>query len=506
MDSFFSNLATGFGTALSLQNLWWCFFGALVGTIVGVLPGLGSLSTMAILLPMTFGMDPTAAIIMLAGINYGSSYGGSTTSILVNIPGEGSSMMTCLDGYPMAKQGRAKAALATSAIGSFFAGTFAAVLLMFLAMPISALGMKFGAPEYFAVMLLALTMVGSLATESPLKGLFMVLLGLVLASVGADTQTAQIRFTFGAVDLVDGINFIVVAIGMFGVTIVMEESERIWRTGFKPPRDQIKGAGLWITWSELKQSFMPYVRGSIIGFAVGVLPGMGGMTATLLTYGFEKQTSKHPEKFGKGAIEGVAAVEASNNAANGANMVPLMTLGIPGNASMALLLGAFIMFGLKPGPLLMETNPEFFWAVIASLYIGNVILLILNLPLVNIFAKLLDVPEALLNGLVLTLCGLGVFTRRFSLLDVFLMIVFGVFGHLARKHDYPAAPLLLGLVLGDMLEQGFRRSLAISNGDPTIFFTRPISLVIMIAVVFSLVYSFMKFYRRRPKIQDGLAQ
>ena len=499
MDSFISNLSMGFGTALSLQNLWWCFFGVLVGTIVGVLPGLGSLSTMAILLPMTYGMDPIPAVIMLAGIHYGSSYGGSTTSILVNIPGEGSSMMTCLDGYPMAKQGRAKAALATSAIGSFFAGTVAAILLMFLATPISALGLKFGPPEYFAVMLLALTMVGSLSTESPLKGIFMVLLGLLLAVVGADQQTGQIRFAFGSDDLMDGINFIVVAIGMFGVTIVMEESERVWRTGFKPPRDQIKGAGLWITWSELKESFMPYVRGTIIGFATGVLPGMGGMTATLLTYGFEKQISKHPEKFGKGAIEGVAAVEASNNANNGANLVPLMTLGIPGNASTALLLGAFLMYGLKPGPLLMETNPEFFWAVLASLYIGNIMLLILNLPLVNLFAKLLDVPEALLNGFVIALCALGVFTRKASLTELYLMIIFGVFGYFTQKHKYPAAPLLLGLVLGDMLEQGFRRSMSISNGDPTIFFTRPISLVIMIAAIISLVYSFMKFYRRRPE-------
>jgi putative tricarboxylic transport membrane protein len=303
--------------------------------------------------------------------------------------------MTCMDGYPMAKQGRAKAALATSAIGSFFAGTVAAVLLMFLAEPISALGMKFGPPEYFAIMFLALTMVGSLSTEAPLKGLYMALVGLLLATVGIERQTGQLRFTFGIEELTDGIHFIVVAIGMFGVTVVMNESQRIRQFGFKPPRDRIQGVGLWITWAELKQCFMPYLRGSFLGFATGVLPGLGGMTATLLAYGVEKQISKHPEQFGKGAIEGVATVEASNNASNGANLVPLMTLGIPGNASTALLLGAFIMYGLKPGPLLMETNPDFFWAVVASLYIGNVMLLILNLPLVNLFAKLLDVPEAL---------------------------------------------------------------------------------------------------------------
>src|SRR5262245_8490091 len=283
-----SNLLLGFGIVFTLQNLGWLFVGVLLGTIVGVMPGLGSLSTMAILLPVTFGMDPVGAVIMLAGIHYGSSYGGSTTAILVNIPGEGSSVMTCMDGYPMAKQGRAKAALATSAIGSFFAGTVAAVLLMFLAEPISALGMKFGPPEYFAIMFLALTMVGSLSTEAPLKGLFMALVGLFLATVGIERQTGQVRFTFGADDLTDGINFIVVAIGMFGVTVVMSESERIHKFGFKPPRDQIKGVGLWITWSELKQSFMAYVRGSFLGFGTGVLPGLGGMTATLLAYGVEK--------------------------------------------------------------------------------------------------------------------------------------------------------------------------------------------------------------------------
>jgi putative tricarboxylic transport membrane protein len=493
-----SNLLLGFATVFTFQNLAWLFVGVVLGTIVGVMPGLGSLSTMAILLPMTFGMDPVAAVIMLAGIHYGSSYGGSTTAILVNIPGEGSSVMTCMDGYPMAKQGRAKAALATSAIGSFFAGTIAAVLLMFLAQPVSALGMKFGPPEYFAIMFLALTMVGSLSTAAPLKGMFMALIGLFLATVGVERQTGQARFTFGAEDLTDGIHFIVVAIGMFGVTVVMTESERIRKFGFKPPRDRLSGVGLWITWNELKQSFMAYVRGSFLGFATGVLPGLGGMTATLLAYGVEKQVSKHPEQFGKGAIEGVASVEAANNASNGANLVPLMTLGIPGNASTALLLGAFIMYGLKPGPLLMETNPDFFWAVVASLYIGNVMLLILNLPLVNLFAKLLDVPEALLNGLVLALCVLGVYTRESLMTDLYLMIAFGIFGYFAEKHRYPVAPLLLGLVLGNLLEQAFLRSMSVSNGDPTIFFTRPIALAIMLAAIASLAYSFSKFYRRKP--------
>jgi putative tricarboxylic transport membrane protein len=349
-----------------------------------------------------------------------------------------------------------------------------------------------------------LTMVGSLSAEFPLKVIIMALIGLILATVGSDEQTGQLRLTFGLNDLVGGVNFIMVALGMFGVAVVLEEAEGIWRSGFAPPRDRLKKGGYWITWSELKQSFMPYVRGTIGGFLLGMLPGIGGMTASIICYGFEKQVSKNPEKFGKGAIEGVAAVESCNNSASQAGLVPLLTLGLPAGASMAFLLGAFIMYGLRPGPLLMETNPQLVWAIIASLYIGNVMLLIMNLPLVNVFAMLLDVPQALLNALVLALCALGAYTRVFSLLELFLMAGFGVFGYFAKKHNYPAAPLLLGLVLGDMLEQGFRRSMAIANGDWTIFFRRPISLVIMIIVVASLVYTFIKFYRHRPDRKDTL--
>jgi putative tricarboxylic transport membrane protein len=303
----------------------------------------------------------------------------------------------------------------------------------------------------------------------------------------------------------EGIHFIVVALGMFGIAEVLSEAERIWKTGLGGGREQITGR-YWITWSELKESFMPYVRGTILGFFVGVLPGAGGTTATFLSYGMEKQISKHPEKFGKGAIEGVAGPEAANNASSEGALVPLFTLGIPGSATTAVMLGAFVMYGLKPGPLLFENNPDLIWAIIASLYIGNVMLIILNLPLVNVFAKILDLPEAVLQSSVLAFCVLGVYSMHFAVSDVFLMILFGIIGYFARKHHYPAAPLLLAVVLGDMMEQGFRRSLAISNGDWSIFVTRPITLGILIAVVVSLAYSFIKFYWRRPKVKDSKAQ
>lgn len=492
-----SNLSLGFSQALTLQNLLYCFIGALVGTIIGVLPGIGAVVGISILLPITFGMSPTSAVIMLAGIYYGATYGGSTCSILVNAPGEASAVVTCLDGYQMAKQGRAKAALATSAIGSFFAGTLATVATMLLAVPISRAGLRFAPPEYFALMLLAMTMVGTLTAESPLKGLFTTLVGLLLAMVGMDLQTGQVRFAFGLAELIEGIDFIVVAIGMFAVAEVLIQAEQIWLLGLQK-REQITGR-YWITVRELKESFMPYCRGTVLGFLIGVLPGVGATTASFLSYALEKRVSKHPEKFGKGAIEGVAGPEAANNAAAQGALVPLLTLGIPGSATTAVMLGAFMIYGVQPGPLLFRNNPEFVWAIIASLYIGNVILLILNLPLVNIFAKLLDLPAALLYSMVLTFCTVGVYSMRFAVFDVFLMIVFGIIGYFMRKHHYPAAPLLLALVLGDMMEQALRRSLTLSNGDWSIFFTRPISLVILIVAILSFVLSFVRFSRTETK-------
>jgi len=491
----FSNLALGFGQALTAQNLLYCFVGVLYGTIIGVLPGIGAVVGISILLPITFGMPPVSAVIMLAGIYYGTAYGGSTTSILVNAPGEASAVVTCLDGHEMAKQGRAKAALATSAIGSFFAGTLATVGIMLLALPISRMGLKFTPAEYFSLIFLALTMVGTLASESPLKGLFTTLVGLFLATVGIDMQTGQMRFVFGMVDLMEGVDFIVVAIGMFAIAEVLTQAEQVWKTG--PLRRATIQGTLWISWNELKQSFWPYVRGTFLGFFIGVLPGAGSTTATFFSYAVEKRVAKHPERFGKGAIEGVAGPEASNNAANQGALVPLLTLGIPGSATTAIMLGAFMIYGVQPGPLLFEKNPEFVWAIIASMYIGNAILLILNLPLVNVFAKLLDIPGALLYSMVLTFCTVGVYSMRFSIFDIFLMIIFGIVGYFMRKHNYPAAPLLLALVLGDLMEQGLRRALTLSNGDWSIFVTRPISLVILVAAFLSLIFSFTRLFQKK---------
>ena len=497
MENLLANISLGFGQALSFQNLMYCFIGVLYGTVLGVLPGIGAIVGISILLPLTYTLPPTSAVVMLAGIYYGSAYGGSTTSILVNTPGEASSVVTCFDGFQMAKQGRAKAALATSAIGSFFAGTLATVAIMLVAQPIAQLGIKFTPAEYFSLLLLAMTMVGTLMADSPIKGFLSTLVGLWLATVGMELQTSQARFTFDSPYLDEGINFIIVAIGLFAIPEVLVQAELIAKHGLQK-REKVSGQ-YWITLKELKQSFMPYVRGTILGFLVGVLPGAGSTPATFFTYGLEKKFSKHPERFGKGAIEGVAAPEAANNAANQGAFVPLLALGIPGSATTALLLGAFSMYGVQAGPLLFDKDPGFVWTIICSMYIGNVMLLILNLPLVNIFVKLLDLPAALLYSMVLAFCTVGVYCIRFAAFDLMLMVFFGIVGYFMRKHDYPAAPLLLGLLLGDMIEQGLLRALTLAGGSWSVFVTRPISLGLLSLTVFSLAYSFVKYFRTRNK-------
>lgn len=495
MEQFFSNVATGFGIALSLENILFCFVGAVLGTVIGVLPGIGPISAIAILMPITYSMNPTSAVIMLCGMYYGATYGGSTTSILINTPGEASSTVTCLDGYEMAKRGRAKAALATSAIGSFFGGTISTVLLMGISPLVASVALKFGPPEYFALMLLGLTMVSGLTTGSAVKGLIAALFGLLLSMVGIDPQTGSQRLTFGMIELLEGIDFITVAIGMFAISEVLMAAGVFKKV--VPEVLKVKGS-VWISWEDLKASFPAYIRGTAIGFAIGALPGAGGTTSSFVSYVVEKKVSKHPEQFGHGAIEGVAAPETANNAAHQAALVPLMTLGIPTSAVTALLLGAFIAYGLQPGPLLFENNPKFVWAVFASMYVGNVILLILNLPLVNLFAKLLDLPGAILYSMVLAFCILGVYAVRLSMFDVGMMLVFGIIGYVMRMYKYPVAPVLLALILGDLMEQNFRRSLILSNGDPSIFVTRPITVVLLIlcAVVLlgpSVLGSWRKF-------------
>jgi putative tricarboxylic transport membrane protein len=496
-----SNLNLGFSLALTWQNILFCFMGALLGTILGVLPGIGPVAGISLLLPITYTLNPTSAVIMFAGIYYGAAYGGSTTSILVNTPGEGMSVITCLDGYAMARQGRAKAALATSAIGSFFAGTLSTIATTLIAIPIAEFALRFAPPEFFALMLMAMTAVGALTAEAPTKGLFSTLIGLFLAMVGMDQQTGQVRFAFGVADLIEGVDFVVLAIGLFAVAEVLVQAEAISQTGIQE-REHVKGK-LWISWKELKESFGPYCRGTLVGYAMGALPGVGPTTSSFLSYALEKKVSKHPEQFGKGAIEGVAGPESANNAAATGAMVHLLVLGIPGSATTAIMLGAFIMYGLQPGPLLFTKNPDFVWAIIASMYIGNVILLILNLPLVNVFAKILDLPAAILYAMVLAFCCMGVYVVRFAVLDIFLVTGFGIMGFFMKKHGYPGAPLLLAFILGDLAEQALRRSLALSNGDWTVFFTRPISLTILIIVAIFMAIPLMNYLRRKAKQKGG---
>lgn len=484
MEEFVNHLAIGFSVALLPENIFWCFVGALLGTVIGVMPGLGPITAIAVLLPLTYDMNPTTAVIMLCGMYYGATYGGSTTSVLINTPGEASATVTCLDGYQMAKQGRAKSALATAAIGSFFGGTLATLALMLISPLVADFAIKFAPPEYFALMVLALSMVSGLATGSAIKGLIATVFGLLLSMVGLDIQTGAQRYVFGMPELLEGINFIVVAIGLFAISEVLIAAGTFKQ--YQPERLQVKGQ-YWITWPELKASFMPYLRGTVLGFVIGALPGAGGTTSSFMSYAIEKKLSKQPERFGKGAIEGVAAPETANNAAHQAALVPLMTLGIPTSSVTALLLGAFMIYGLQPGPLMFEKNPEFVWGLFASMYVGNVILLILNLPLVNLFAKLLDLPGAVLYSMVIAFCVLGVYGLRLSVFDVGLMLAFGIVGYYMRMHGFPLAPCLLALVLGDMMEQNFRRALILAAGNPSVFFTRPITVALLVVAALVLL-------------------
>ena len=490
----FANIVTGFSIALSPTNLLFCALGTVLGTIIGVLPGIGPMAGVALLLPLTFGMNPTTAIIMMAGIYYGAMYGGSTTSILIKTPGEVSSVVTMIDGYEMAQQGRAGAALATSAIGSFLAGTVSTLALMFLARPVAELALKFGPPEYFALMALGLTMVSSLAGGSVLKAVIATLFGLILATVGIDLQSGVARYTFNIPALLNGIEFLIVAIGLFAVAEVFIRAEapqeiegRI--TAFRG-KLWVRGERLWMTNEEWRRSRGPWWRGSLVGFFVGLLPGAASTLASFVSYDMEKKLSKHPEGFGKGMIEGVAGPEAANNSAVGGGMIPLLTLGLPVSGTTAVMLGAFIMFGLQPGPLLFERNPDFVWGLIASMYIGNLMLLIQNLPLVGLFAKVLDLPYPILFPLILAFCVLGIYSLSGSPFDLWLMITFGVLGYVMQKHDFPGVPMILALVLGREMEQAFRQSLTASYGSYLIFVTRPIALTLLILACASLVLTF----------------
>jgi putative tricarboxylic transport membrane protein len=489
----FANLAFGFGVALSLQNVAYCFLGVLVGTLIGVLPGIGPLATIAMLLPLTFNVPPVAAMIMLAGIYYGAQYGGSTTAILVNLPGETSAVVTCIDGYQMARQGRAGPALAIAAIGSFFAGTVCTLIIAMAGPPLAEVALKFGAPEYFSLMLMGLVAAAVLAQGDMIKSLAMVAMGLLLGIVGNDINTGTPRFTFGAAELTDGIGFVVVAVGVFAV------GEIVANLG-DPEERQVftsKVTNLFPTREDLKASWGPIMRGTGIGAFFGVLPGTGPAIASLSSYMVEKKIAKDPDRFGKGAIEGVAGPEAANNADAQCKFIPMLTLGLPASGVMALMLGALTIQGIQPGPEVMNQRPELFWGLIASMWIGNLMLVVLNLPLVGVWVKLLTVPYRFLFPAIMAFSAIGIYSVNNSGFDVYLAAAFGVIGFVWLKLGFNPAPLLLGFVLGPMLEEHLRRAMLMSRGDPSVFVTRPISLAFIIATVLIMIVIILPAVRRR---------
>jgi len=480
---FLNHLGMGFSVALQPVNLFYCFVGVFIGTLVGVLPGIGPVGAMSLLLPTTFKASPEAAIIMLAGIYYGAMYGGSTTSILVNIPGEAASVVTCLDGYQMAQQGRAGPALGMAAFGSFIAGTLSILGLMLLAPPLSQFALRFGPPEYFTLMVLGLTILIYLAQGSMPKALIMAAFGLVLGLVGLDSINARPRFTFGKMELIDGVGLVPVVMGLFGISEVFLNIEQVVQREIL----KTKVKGLLPTAKDWKDSTGSIARGSLLGFFLGILPGGGAVISSFISYAIEKRMSKHPEQFGTGAIEGVAGPESANNAATGGAFIPLMTLGIPPNVIMAMLLGALMIHGVTPGPLMMKQNPNVFWGVVASMYIGNIMLLILNLPLITIWVRVLKVPYKILFPLILLFCLIGVYTVMNSVFDIYLMLIFGIIGYLMKKFGYEGAPLVLAFVLGPLMENNLRKSLIISQGDFSIFLVRPLAAASLILALFLLI-------------------
>ncbi|HKP65369.1 MAG TPA: tripartite tricarboxylate transporter permease [Casimicrobiaceae bacterium] len=475
----FSHLAVGFGVALTPINLLYALIGALLGTLIGVLPGIGPVATIAMLLPTTYALQPVSALIMLAGIYYGAQYGGSTTAILVNMPGESSSVVTCLDGYQMARRGQAGAALATAALGSFFAGTCATLLVAAVSLPLSALALKFGPAEYFSLMVLGLIGAVVLAHGSLVKAIAMIILGLLLGIVGTDVNSGVARFDFGIPELSDGIGVVVVAMGLFGfseIILNLESTEK---------RELIttKLRGMWPTKAQFKLAAPAVLRGTALGSVLGVLPGGGAMLSSFASYSIEKKLAKDPSQFGKGAIQGVAGPESANNAGAQTSFIPLLTLGIPENAVMAMMVGAMMIHNIQPGPQVMTSNPQLFWGLVASMWVGNLMLVVLNLPMIGIWIKLLTVPYRLLYPAILLFCAIGVYTVNNTSFDVMQTAFFGLLGVIFAKLECEPAPLLLGFVLGPMMEENLRRALLLSRGDPTVFATRPISAGLLAAAI-----------------------
>jgi putative tricarboxylic transport membrane protein len=491
-----NNVLLGVEAAFTPTNLVVCLIGVAIGTAIGVLPGIGPTATIALLLPVTFNFDPVASLIMLAGIYYGAQYGGSTTAILLNVPGETSSAVTAIDGYQMARRGRAGKALATAALGSFFAGTVATVILAVLAPPLADVALKFGPPEYFALVVLGLIVSVALARGSLLKAIAMIVLGLLLGSVGQDLYSGTPRFTFGSEELFGGLNFVSLAVGLFGIAEILRNLE-----GGGMTRGAIrKVQGLWLNRQERRQIVAPVLRGTALGSALGILPGGGHVLASFASYATEKRLSKRPETFGRGAIEGVAGPESANNAAAQTSFVPLLTLGLPAHPVMALLLGAFIIQGIVPGPNVINDEPVLVWGLIASMFIGNVMLVLLNLPLIGLWVRMLQVPYRWLFPAIIAISAVGCYSIGLNVYDVFGVAFFGALGYLLIRLGCEPAPLLLGFVLGPLLEENLRRSLIISQGDPSVFVTRPISAVLLVLAVLAVLVAVLPSIRRRREV------
>jgi putative tricarboxylic transport membrane protein len=491
----FDNIIYGFHVALTPENLLFCFIGVLVGTLIGVLPGIGPTGTIALLLPATFSVSPTSSLILLTGVLYGAMYGGSTTSILVNIPGEAASVVTCLDGYQMARKGRAGPALGMAAWGSFIAGTLSVVALVFVATPLARAALSFGPPEYFALTCSGLIILTYLSRGSTLKALMSGCVGLLVGTIGLDMVSGLPRYTLGIEELMDGVGIVPVSMGLFGVAEVLENVETIATREIYATRV----SNLWPSLADWAASKFAIARGTVIGFFCGIIPGGGGVLSSFVSYAIEKKVSKHPETFGTGAIEGVAGPESANNSSVGGGLIPLMSLGIPPNAALALLYAALVVHGIQPGPFFIKDNPDVFWGFVASMYVGNVLLLVLNLPLIGLWVQILKVPYRILMPLIALFCVIGAYGVSSSAFDIFVMIFFGALGYMMRKFGYEAAPLILAVVLGPMLEQALRQSLLLSRGSFLIFFTRPISCVALGVAFLLLLGNLVPFIRKRSQ-------
>ena len=502
MEGTLHSLMLGFGVAFQLSNLWYAFLGCLVGTLVGVLPGIGPLSGISILLPVTFGLNATQAVIMLAGIYYGSQYGGSTTSILMRIPGEASSVMTCIDGYAMAKKGRAGAALCIAAVGSWIAGTFGVIVLTVVAPPLATIAVRFGPPEYTALLVLGMIFLAYMSSSSLVRTLLMACLGLFFGMIGIDNMTGHFRYSFDLPELGDGIGIVPVAVGLFGLgEILSTPSMSVVGQVITPKlRELLPNRQEW------RDAAMPIARGTVLGFIIGIIPGSAHVISSFLSYALEKRVSRHPEEFGKGAVAGVAGPESANNSASTGAFVPMLALGIPTSPITAVLIGALMLHGISVGPTLVTDHPDVFWGFVASMYVGNLMLLALNLPLVSIFVTVLRIPYAYLYPLIIMFCVIGVYENNNSIVDVWIMLIMGVLGYGLRKFNFDPAPLVLGLVIAPIFEQSLRQSLIMSNGNYLIFFQRPIALGLLVVSIVLLLMSAYSFVMHRKDWREKLAE